>query len=80
MGARLTCVALNYRLKEGESEKDILPEVNAHGFMAVYDEVIRFCEVKKAGMMTPEMVIKRIEIAAKEDNRSIISYLSANSR
>ncbi len=29
MGARLTCIALNYRLKEGESEQAILSEVDA---------------------------------------------------
>ena len=29
MGARLTCIALNYRLKEGESEKTVLHDVDA---------------------------------------------------
>ncbi|MHC6647809.1 transglycosylase SLT domain-containing protein [Alteromonas sp. HB246098] len=78
MGARLTCTALNYRLKEGESEQDILREVDAlwlHGQSQPDECDPLFAKWKKAGMMTPDMVIKRIEIAAKEDNRSIISYL-----
>jgi hypothetical protein len=78
MGARLTCIALNYRLKEGESEQAILSEVDAlwlHGESQPDECDPLFAKWKKAGMMTPEMVIKRIEIAAKEDNRSIISYL-----
>ncbi|AGP76888.1 soluble lytic murein transglycosylase [Alteromonas mediterranea 615] len=78
MGARLTCIALNYRLKEGESEQVLLQEVNAlwlHGQSQPDECDPLFAKWKKAGMMTPEMVIKRIEIAAKEGNRSIISYL-----
>ncbi|GMM73309.1 lytic transglycosylase Slt [Alteromonas gracilis] len=78
MGARLTCIALNYRLKEGESEKTVLHEVDAlwlHGQSQPEECDPLFAKWKKAGMMTPEMVIKRIEIAAKEDNRAIISYL-----
>ena len=78
MGARLTCIALNYRLKEGENEKTVLHEVDAlwlHGQSQPEECDPLFAKWKKAGMMTPEMVIKRIEIAAKEDNRAIISYL-----
>ena len=78
MGARLTCISLNYRLKDGESEQVLLQEVNAlwlHGQSQPDECDPLFAKWKKAGMMTPEMVIKRIEIAAKEGNRSIISYL-----
>lgn len=78
MGARLTCIALNYRLKEGEDEKVILPEVDAlwlNGQSQPDECDPLFAKWKKAGLMTSEMVIKRIEIAAKEGNRGIISYL-----
>ena len=78
MGARLTCIALNYRLKEGEDEKVILPEVDAlwlNGQSQPDECDPLFAKWKNAGLMTSEMVIKRIEIAAKEGNRGIISYL-----
>lgn len=78
MGARLTCVALNYRLQGAEPVAKVLREVDALWLsgQSQPDECDPlFSKWKKAGLMTSTMVIKRIEIAAKEKNRRIIHYL-----
>ena len=78
MGAKLTCTALAYRLKQGEPATTVLKEVDAlwlHGQSQPDECDPLFSKWKKAGMMTPDRVIQRIEIAAKEGNRSIIHYL-----
>jgi soluble lytic murein transglycosylase len=78
MGAKLTCTALNYRLNQGEEAAIVLKEVDAlwlHGQSQPDECDPLFAKWKKAGMMTPHSVIQRIEIAAKEGNRSIINYL-----
>ncbi len=78
MGAKLTCVALNYRLSQGESAVSVLPEVDAlwlHGQSQPDECDPLFAKWKKAGMMSDERVIQRIEIAAKDGNRRIIPYL-----
>ena len=81
MGAKLTCTALNYRLNQGEEAAIVLKEVDAlwlHGQSQPDECDPLFAKWKKAGMMTPDSVIQRIEIAAKEGNRSIINYLNTN--
>lgn len=78
MGARLTCVALNYRLQGAEPVAKVLRAVDALWLsgQSQPDECDPlFSKWKKAGLMTTTMVIKRIEIAAKEKNRRIIHYL-----
>lgn len=78
MGARLTCVALNYRLQGAEPVAKVLREVDVLWLsgQSQPDECDPlFSKWKKAGLMTSTMVIKRIEIAAKEKNRRIIHYL-----
>lgn len=78
MGASLTCVALNYRLQGAEPVAKVLREVDALWLsgQSQPDECDPlFSKWKKAGLMTSTMVIKRIEIAAKEKNRRIIHYL-----
>lgn len=78
MGAKLTCISLNYRLNQGENAAKVLSEVDAlwlHGQSQPDECDPLFAKWKKAGLMTPDRVIQRIEIAAKEGNRSIISYL-----
>lgn len=78
MGAKLTCISLNYRLKQGEDQRTVLTDVNPlwlHGQSQPDECDPLFAKWKRLGMMTPESVIQRIEIAAKEGNRGIISYL-----
>lgn len=78
MGASLTCVALNYRLQGAEPVAKVLREVDVLWLsgQSQPDECDPlFSKWKKAGLMTSTMVIKRIEIAAKEKNRRIIHYL-----
>jgi soluble lytic murein transglycosylase len=78
MGAKLTCISLNYRLQNGEPAKQVLREVDTlwlHGQSQPDECDPLFAKWKKAGLMSPTMVIKRIEIAAKEKNRRIIPYL-----
>jgi len=78
MGAKLTCIALNYRFQNAEDAATVLSEVDNlwyHGQSQPDECDPLFKAWRKAGMMTPEKVIKRIEIAAKEKNRAIIPYL-----
>jgi len=78
MGAKLTCTALNYRLAQGDNEQDVLARVDAlwlHGESQPDECDPLFAKWKKAGKMTPNSVIGRIEIAAKAGNRRIIPYL-----
>lgn len=78
MGAKLTCTSLNYRLQNGEPAEQVLRDVDTlwlHGQSQPDECDPLFVKWKKAGLMSPAMVIKRIEIAAKEKNRRIIPYL-----
>jgi soluble lytic murein transglycosylase len=78
MGAKLTCISLNYRLRNGEPAAQVLRDVDTlwlHGQSQPDECDPLFAKWKKAGLMSPALVIKRIEIAAKEKNRRIIPYL-----
>lgn len=78
MGAKLTCQALHYQLDKTDNPKALLTDVDAlwyHGKSQPDECDPLFYQWRKNGLMTPEKVIKRIEIAAKEGNRRIIPYL-----
>ncbi|WP_343033420.1 transglycosylase SLT domain-containing protein [Alteromonas profundi] len=78
MGAKLTCQALHYQLDETDNPKALLTDVDAlwyHGKSQPDECDPLFYQWRKNGLMTPEKVIKRIEIAATEGNRRILPYL-----
>ena len=78
MGAKLTCKALGYQLASSDNPKALLNDVDAlwyHGKSQPDECDPLFYQWRKNGLMTPEKVIARIEIAAKEGNRRIIPYL-----
>lgn len=78
MGAKLTCQALAYKLKRADNPKLVLTDVDPlwYSGKSQPDECDPlFRQWRKHGLMTPDKVVKRIAIAAKEDNRRIIPYL-----
>jgi soluble lytic murein transglycosylase len=78
MGAKLTCQALGYKLKRTDDPKPVLTDVDPlwYSGQSQPDECDPlFAKWRSNGLMTPDKVVKRIAIAAKEDNRRIIPYL-----
>jgi len=78
MGATLTCQSLHFQLKHSDDPKSVLTAVDSlwlHGESQPDECDPLFTQWRKQGLMTPDKVIQRIEIAAKEGNRRIIPYL-----
>ena len=78
MGAKLTCLALHFRIKHSDDLQAVLADVDAlwlHGQSQPDECDPVFALWQKSGLLTPAKILKRIEIAAKDKNRRIIPYL-----